>query len=152
MHSPWHSLHYVALGVTENIYLPASHWCQAPSVCKWKPLHRGACLLFSFVWNVWGRKAEQYLNHDKLEEDNHLKIAATQPRTIIAPKSDRFCFLMGRTYRPVSICRCFSGRLIRAGSFYFIFLSVPDVLIFSVMWECPWWGLDWDPYTCVIKL
>lgn len=126
-----------ALALTENIPLPASHWCQAPSVCQWKPLHRGAWLLFSFMWNVFSRKAEQHLNHDKLEEDQHLKIAATQPRTIIGPKSDRFCLQMGRTYQPVYICRCFSGRVIRAGFFYFICQSVPDVLMFSVMWECP---------------
>lgn len=95
-----------APAVTENISLPASHWCQEPSLCQWKPLHRGAWLLFSFVWNVWGRQAEQCLNHDKSEEDHHQKIAATKPSTITAAKSDRFCLPMGRTYWPVCICRC----------------------------------------------
>lgn len=101
---------------------------------QWKPLRRGAWLLFSIVWNVWGRKAQQYLNHDKMEGDQHLKIAATQRRTIIAPKSDRFCLQMGRTYRPVSICRCFSGGLIRAGSF------TPFASHYQMYWCSLWCG------------
>lgn len=153
---PWHPFHRCSTGSDRE----CSSSCLSLLSSTFRLAHGGLCTevphgYFPLCRYVWGREADQHLNHDKLGKAQYLKRPAMQPRTITAPKSGRLCLQMGRTYWPVSICtswpfrhqhcRCFSGRLVRVGPFYFICQSVPDTLMFSVMWEPPWWGPGWGP-------
>lgn len=107
------------------------------------PALRCQVSIFIYVVVSEEREADWCLNHAKSGRAQYLKRAAMQPRTITAPKSDRFCLQVGRTYHTGwqflhQHCRCFSGGLVSVGPFFYTCYSVPDIRMFSVMWEHPW--------------